>query len=223
MPHRILVVDPHRSSLDGLKPWIDSTPDVGIWGHVSTWSDALEVLEAAQPDLILAHATSTRHEHADGMGLLRSEHPSIPILVAAPECGGADTGPALRAGARGVVPRSAPPEALLAAIRSVLMGHVILPESARDRFFSGTPRPPTEGSVDALSVRQLEVLRLIGHGLSTTEIARRLEISPKTVETHRVHIKSRLGLATANALIRWAALWVESGAGATDKRPANRS
>ena len=72
------------------------------------------------------------------------------------------------------------------------------------------PSALPDRSADSLSARQLDVLRLIGKGHTTTEIATHLGISPKTVETHRVNIKSKLDLETSNALIRWAALWVDS-------------
>lgn len=209
MPHPILVID-SPSGPGGLSSWVDRAPDLEVWRRVSTSENVLQSLAVAQPDLVLAHAATVGSGTNTWTAQIRAEHPTLPILAAAHPDEPYVVERALLAGAQGSVSRLASPEALLAAVRSVLAGHVVVPASVRDRLFPGGSRTPRSASVDALSTRQLEVLHLIGYGLSTTAIACRLGISPKTVETHRVHIKRRLGLETANALIRWAALWVES-------------
>ena len=210
MPHHILVVDAHPSGPEGLRHWIDRAADLELWGHAATPSDASKALAVAQPDLILADVASTDTGGIEWIARSHEAHPSVPVMVAGYPEADQHVERALRAGARGYVCRSTSPDAMLAAIRSVLAGHVVLPESARDRLLSASAPRDAERSVATLSDRQRDVLRLIGQGLTTTEIAERLGISPKTVETHRVHIKRRLNLETANALICWAALWVES-------------
>ncbi|MEO0558943.1 MAG: response regulator transcription factor [Bacteroidota bacterium] len=204
MDHRILLVDDYPPTTEGFRAAIENAPDLGIVGHVATAQEAIAVLDEVYPCLILAGA--------DGLELvsrLREAGSSLPVLVVASlssDHQDQHAARALRAGARGFLPRSSSPEAVLAAIRSVLLGHVIVPETVSLPL--GTSSTPL--SVDALSRRQLDVLRRIGLGMTTTEIAAHLGISPKTVETHRAHIKSRLNLSTSNALIRWAALWVEA-------------
>lgn len=205
MLHRILLLDDYPPTDEGFRAAIERAPDLEVAGHVSTAREALASLAQIQPDLILAGA--------DGLELVaqvRATHPDLPVLLVAslPEDHqDQHAARALRAGARGYLSRSSSPEAVLAAIRSVLLGHVILPDSIQLPL---DPAAMNSMSVDVLSRRQLDVLRRIGQGMTTAEAATDLGISPKTVETHRAHIKSKLRLDTSNALIRWAALWVAS-------------
>ncbi|GAB5534086.1 MAG: response regulator transcription factor [Rubricoccaceae bacterium] len=205
MPHRILLLDDYPPTAEGFRAAIERSPDLEVAGHVSTSGKALASLALTQPDLILAGS--------DGLELVtqvRETHPALPVLLVASlpdDHHDQHAARAIRAGARGYLARSSSPEAVLAAIRSVLLGHVVLPESVA-RLLNASDG--VDLSVESLSRRQLDVLRRIGQGMTTAETAADLGISPKTVETHRAHIKSKLNLDTANALIRWAALWVES-------------
>ena len=210
MPHRILVVE-SASAPESLRVWVDRSPDLSVWGHASAVSEALSALVAAQPDLILTASNLMGECVIELVSQVCSAHPRIPVLVASQTGDNQQVARSIRAGARGYVSHGSSQDAVLAAIRTVLTGHIVLPESAHPHFIHPSLCTNHSGSsASCLSDRQLDVLRLIGQGLTTTQIADQLNISPKTVETHRVNIKSKLGLGTANALIRWAALWRES-------------
>jgi len=123
---------------------------------------------------------------------------------------------ALRAGARGYIMKEAGGEALLAAIRQVLRGEVHVSPRMSARLLEGpgrnTPSAP-HSKVQALSDREFEIFQLIGQGLGTREIAGRLNVSIKTIEAHRAHLKSKLGTKDAPGLVREAIRWVESQSG----------
>ena len=118
----------------------------------------------------------------------------------------------LRAGARGYLMKTSESRELLRAIESVLAGRVYLSaamvDRALERMSKGTARKP-QTSCDALSDRELQVLRLLGEGYSTSKIAKTLCLSVKTIETYRAHLKRKLGLRDSSELLRYAVTWVE--------------
>ena len=221
MPFRILVVDGHPVTREGFRALIGRSDDLTLDHEVDTAGDALDRLAAGAPDLVLADVSLPGMDGIEMTKRLRSEHPAVPVLVVSAASEDIYAPRAIRAGARGFVSKRQSGEAILDAIRAVLNGHVVVADGVRDRLLNQyLDHDPHAQPVDVLSDRELEVLTLIGQGLRTTDIAARLGISPKTVETHRVHVKDKLSLQTTNELVRWAALWVESER-LTHERPAS--
>jgi DNA-binding NarL/FixJ family response regulator len=119
----------------------------------------------------------------------------------------------LRAGARGYLMKESGGEKMLSAIRQVLAGRVYVSEKMADRILnllSGPRARASRSPIEGLSDREFEVFHLIGQGQSTREIARQLNLSSKTVDVHRGHIKEKLGLKDATSLVRHAVRWVET-------------
>ena len=117
----------------------------------------------------------------------------------------------LRAGARGYVMKNEGPEKLAAAIRHVLAGGTYVSAETASRIvdlFTGHKDRETSAPIARLSDREFDVFQLIGRGLSTQEIADRLHLSVKTVETHRMHIKTKVRIGTTAELTAYAARWV---------------
>jgi DNA-binding NarL/FixJ family response regulator len=119
---------------------------------------------------------------------------------------------ALRAGAKGYVMKQSTPEALLGAIRQVLKGKIYLSDQISDRLLgklvgAGGSGAPTHSPVEKLSDRELEVLQLLGKGMTTAQIADKLCLSVKTIETYREHLKQKLDLANSQELLRYAIEW----------------
>ena len=116
---------------------------------------------------------------------------------------------ALRAGGMGYINKARPGIEILDAVRKVARGEIALSQPMIDRLVrQGVRRSPdADTGVESLSDRELEVFELFGRGLSKHEIAERLNLSTKTVEAHREHIKTRLNLKNATELVRYAALW----------------
>jgi DNA-binding NarL/FixJ family response regulator len=123
---------------------------------------------------------------------------------------------ALRAGARGYIMKEAGGENLLGAIRQVLRGETyVSPRMAAKVLDDLSARRPRGSSspIEKLTDREFEIFRLIGQGKSTRDIAGQLHLSPKTVDVHRSHIKEKLDLTDATALVRHAVRWVETPGG----------
>jgi DNA-binding NarL/FixJ family response regulator len=154
---------------------------------------------------------------AGGSGLdlikrIKARHPSSRMLVSSIHDEGVYAERALRAGALGYVNKREATRTLIDAIRRVRLGHIYLSERMADRLLSravGVSDPAVEGwSVDSLSDRELDVFESIGRGQSTREIAERLHLSGKTVETYRERIRKKLGVETGSELARRATEWV---------------
>lgn len=154
---------------------------------------------------------------SDGLELvkdLRHRHPKIPALVLSMHDEAAYGERCLRAGARGYVGKGQLDEAVLVAIRQVLDGKTYTSDALRqrlaDRAVAGGS-PQSESPLEALSDRELQVFRLIGQGRSTRQIAETLHLSIKTIESHREHIKEKLGLRSSAELTHRAVTWIETG------------
>lgn len=141
---------------------------------------------------------------------MKNRCPDLPVLVLSMHHESLYAERALHAGARGYIMKQEAPDRVLGAIRTILAGEVYVSDKMAARMLRSLAdrRSSTAGSpTDRLSDRELEVFRLIGEGFSTTEIAGRLFLSPKTVETHREHIKQKLNLTQKGELLRRAVQW----------------
>ena len=119
----------------------------------------------------------------------------------------------LRAGAKGYVMKEEASETMLTAIRRVANGKIYLSDNMSTRILSSLVKGQPEISrlpVERLTDRELEVLELIGRGLRTGQVARKLHLSVKTIETHRAHIKEKLQIENASKLLQYAIGWVQS-------------
>jgi DNA-binding NarL/FixJ family response regulator len=198
----------------GLTALIDSEPDLVVCDEASTCRTALEAIARHPPDLAIVDLALEGGD--DGLDLVKAleiSRPAIPALVLSmyPEVVYAER--ALRAGSRGYLTKQQLDEKVLFAIRRVLDGQIYLSEAlALDlakHFLGGhgTPKSPLR----TLSDRELQVFRLIGEGHRTRDIARILQLSPKTIETYREHIKQKLNVGAAPDLLRRAIRFVETG------------
>lgn len=206
----ILLIDDHPIVRLGLTQLINQQPDLMVCGEVESGQEALEAIAAYQPTLILVGLAL---QGADGLSMLKliCDHaPRTPLLVLSDYDETLYAVRALQAGARGYFPKRSKTEALIGAIRQVLRGDIAVSERLTSRLVQTaiTGRSALEDTpVARLSNRELEVLRYVGQGLSTREIASTLCLSIKTVETHRSHIMKKLHLGHARDLIRYAVHW----------------
>lgn len=213
-PSRILLVDDHPMIQEGLKQLIAKQPDLELCGAATTGREALEQAAQLRPDLAIVDLSL---EDMDGLDLIRDltgRNPGLAILVLSMRDERFYAERALRAGARGYVPKGRRPRTVMAAIRAVLDGQVYLSEKMASRLLRRVVHeaPPEDSSpVDSLSDRELEVFSLIGQGLGPSKIAQRLHLSVKTIETYRSHIKRKLKLEDAAALRQCAIQWARPG------------
>jgi DNA-binding NarL/FixJ family response regulator len=179
----------------GIRALLETIPDVRVVAHSSEGEEALRLASAHKPDVVCIDLSTERMRGLDTMRRLGDLRPSPPVLAISADEDRESMRQAVGAGARAYVFKSAGPEALTAALAAV----------ARGDTWSPAPGDPASAPRTAtLTPRQREVLRHIAEGHSTKEIARRLGISVKTVETHRAQIMERIDVRHVPGLVRYA-------------------
>lgn len=211
---RILVVDDHALLRRGLKALIETESDLVVCAEAATHQAALAALTSSKPDLVIADLTLKQSDGLELISDIKRLLPDLPVLALSMHDEIIHAERALLAGARGYVSKQELDDAIVIAIRRLLAGETHLSDSM-SRHFSGRfvsgGRLGTFAGLEVLSNRELEVFKLIGRGHGTSEIARTLGVSVKTVESHREHLKTKLNLASGAALGRCAILWLETG------------
>jgi DNA-binding NarL/FixJ family response regulator len=211
--NKILIVDDHPVVRGGLENIIEGRDGLTVCGMAGSVQEALAQVELTKPDLVLTDLGLPGRNGVELIKDLRTLHPALPVLVMSMHDELIYAERVLRAGGRGYVPKEAPAEVLLRAIRRVLDGGVFVSESVTSHFLHGLSGSSDQRSsfpIQRLTDRELEVFEHVGKGKSSLEIATLLTISPRTVDAHRTHIREKLGLADGNDLIRFAVRWVES-------------
>ena len=212
---RILLVDDHPMTREGLAANIDRQPDLEVCGEASNPAEAISVLAKLAPDLMVTDMTMPGRSGLEFIKDVHAMQPELPILVLSMHDEMLYAERALRAGARGYLMKDAGSAKFLEVIRLVLSGQsYVSPQvSARlvDAMSGRRPRGSTS-PIERLSDREFEVFRLLGSGKNTKEVAQALNLSPKTVDVHRGRIKEKLQLKDASSLIHHAVRWVETQA-----------
>ena len=210
---KVLLVDDHPVVREGIAQIIHQAGGMEVCAQADCPEKALQAVATAKPDvavLDLALATGT------GLGLIRDFkewHPHLPILVLSMHDESLYAERALRAGASGYIMKQEVVEQFVEAVRKVLSGGIYLSEQMSARLLQklSSRKPAATSSIDRLSDRELEVLRLVAQCMSTRQIAARLFLSIKTVETHLDHIRTKLGLESSRELFRYAIVWTLEG------------
>ncbi len=209
---RVLIVDDHPIVRQGLRRMIEPEPDLVVCGEVQTEREARAAIRALSPDVVIVDISLAQ---GDGLELVRDVHaqrPELPMLVLSMHDELIYAQRLLAAGASGYIMKHAASDQLLIALRQVLNGEVYLSESLATNLgrgrVEGSPGSNSGGDpIERLSNRELQVLSLIGRGLSSREAAESLGLSVKTVETHRQSLKRKLNLATNAQLLQYAINW----------------
>jgi DNA-binding NarL/FixJ family response regulator len=210
MRSRVLIVDDHPMMRYGIVRLIEQEPDLVVCGEAENASRALAAVRALKPQVILADLTMPGGEGLEFIKDVRSLHPEIAVLVVSMHDEALYAERALRAGARGYIMKNEGGEKLVEAIRQVLQGKTYVSENMSGKvleIFSGRRRRTDDTTIGKLTDREFEVFRLLGQGLTTREIGQQLRLGTKTVETHRLHIREKLGLKSGPALIKYAVRW----------------
>jgi len=209
-PRRVLLGDDHPIVRQGLRRMIELESDLMVCGEAQTEKEARAAIRALSPDVVIVDISLGQ---GDGLELVRDVHaqlPNLPMLVLSMHDELIYGERLLAAGASGYIMKHAASALLLVALRAVLAGGVYLSESLARNL--GTAMGCINGGVSPdpigrLSNRELQVLSLIGRGLSSREAAEGLGLSVKTVETHRQSLKRKLNLATNAQLLQYAINW----------------
>ena len=210
---KVLVVDDHSVIRQGLARLIEMQPDLVVCGEAANAAESLEAIKTLSPDIAIVDILLDRD--ISGLELIkqiRTNHFQLPVLVLSMYDETVFAERVVRAGAKGYVMKTEPPEVIIVAIRRILEGKIYLSDNMSTRMLSSFVKgrgEPAEFSVSRLTDRELEILELIGRGLGTSKIAEKLFLSVKTVETHRTHIKQKLQLGDGSRLLQYAIEWVQ--------------
>lgn len=213
-PKRVLLVDDHALVRRGLAALIGTDPGLVVCAEADTREAGLEAIAAFQPDLVIADLSLRDSDGLEMIKDIKRLHPGLPVLALTMHDEAIYAERALRAGARGYVAKQDMDDSVLTAIRRLLAGEIHTSEALGRRLaekFLGGGTLGSGSDLERLSDRELEVFKQIGRGESTGGIARALGLSVKTIESHREHLKSKLGLPSGTALSRCAVLWMETG------------
>jgi len=189
---------------------IGQQDDLAVCGEAGDAAEALGAVRSLAPDLVLADVTLPGKHGLELIKDLKVLHPTLPVLVVSMHDEGLYAERALRAGARGYLMKNEGGDKLIEAARQVLAGKIFVSPSMSAKIldsFSGRNRRGNRHDMSSLTDREFEVFQFIGQGLTTSEIGRQLHMSGKTVETHRLHIREKLGLKTGPELLKYAVRW----------------
>jgi DNA-binding NarL/FixJ family response regulator len=211
---KILIVDDHPILRKGLALLINQEPDLLVCAEAENAQMALESLERVVPDMAIVDISLPGIDGIELIKELHLRHRDMPVLIVSMHDETLYAERSLRAGARGYVMKQEALEKVLVAIRKVLQGEIFVSERITtkmlEKFVSVEGVSQTASPIDLLSNRELTVFRLIGQGNKTRQIAERLHLSVKTVESYRAHIKEKLKLGDGTDLLKYAIQWVQS-------------
>lgn len=208
---KVFIVDDHPVFRDGLVRIAAAVPGLVVCGEADNARDAFDAISKLNPDLVLMDINLPGKS---GLELLQDVHamlPGLPVLVISMHDEQLYAERVLRAGGRGYIMKQEGPDKMRDAITKVLSGQVYASERTAAAILDALSRPRSSAStstVGKLTDRELEILRLTGQGKDNRAIAEELHISLKTVDTHRGHIKEKLGLKNGTELIHYAVRWV---------------
>jgi DNA-binding NarL/FixJ family response regulator len=209
---KVFLVDDHPVLRNGLTELINRSDDLLVCGEASTAEDGLRKISELKPDLAIVDLSL---DGASGLELVKNlkiRLPETPVLVLSIHDESFYAERCLRAGARGYIMKQEAIEEVKSAIRQILGGKIYLSPRMSERLLEAVARGEAARSgspLDRLSDRELEVFEMIGRGRATAEIAKKLHLSVKTIETYQAKLKEKLNLKDAAELMRHALRWVE--------------
>lgn len=209
-PARVLVVDDHPLVRRGLRDVLEAADGIRVQDEAGSYARALECLEEDEYELAIVDLGLGGQSGLELIKHIRDRHPEVRVLVFSLHDEVLFAERSLRAGARGYLSKDEAVERVVEAVERVLDGRIYLSPEMTDRLLTLTVGQSggRDEPLERLSDRELEVFRLVGQALSSTEIGERLHVSPKTVDSHRENIKKKLGLKSHGELLRRAVRWL---------------
>ncbi len=207
---RILLVDDHPVVRDGLAEAINHEPDLQVCAVAEDRAQALKAVESAKPELAVVDLLLKQSSGFELIKDMRAQWPRLLILVVSMQDETIYAERVLRAGAKGYITKQQATRDILVAIRRVLGGGIYLSERIAETVLArlaAHPNAVSDSVADALTDRELQVFELTGTGLNTREIAERLHLDVKTVETYRARIREKLNIAGPSELLQLAIRW----------------
>jgi DNA-binding NarL/FixJ family response regulator len=204
-----MIVDEHPIVRQGLRRIVADQRDLEVCGEAETLDELRAALTERRPDVLICDIGSSAGNGIDLIRHARAHHPRLRILVLSALDETVYAERVLSLGANGYISKDSSTDEFLASMRRVLDGQIYVSEAIRRNMLrrcAGRAAPKSADPIDRLSGREIQVLRMIGEGMSTRETAQSLNLSVKTVESHRQSIKRKLHLDTAAQLMRYAVM-----------------
>lgn len=204
---RIYLIDDHPLLVQGITQLINAERDLQVVGSTGEWTLALNQIPELKPDVVVLDITLAKANGIEVLKNLRVHFPDLKVLMLSMHDENLYAMRSVRAGAQGYIMKMTATEEVVAAIRQILKGELYLsPQIAKQTMMRlvGRRKEGTTSPIDDLSDRELEVFQMVGDGLTTRQIAERLHLSVKTIETHKAHVKEKLNLQTATQLTQHA-------------------
>lgn len=209
---RVLIVDDHPAVREALALRIGRQSDLEVCGEAADTSEALRLIAETEPDVAVVDISLQSGNGIDLIKRIKVRNDRVRLLVWSMHSESLYAERALRAGALGYITKDQATDRIIDAIRRVLEGKVWLSATMAERLLQravgGEPPETKRSPLETLADRELEVFRLIGEGVKTAEIAERLHLSVKTVETYRDRIRQKLDLSDGTRLAHYATQWV---------------
>jgi len=205
MRTRIVLADDHALVRQGFRALLAAMPDVEVVGEAANGREALHLIRSLEPDVVLMDIAMPELNGLDATAHALRDQPQLKVIIVSMHATEAYVIEALRAGAAGYLLKDADAGELERAIRAVARGeHYLAPSVSHHVIERFLQAESSDQAAEALSPRQREVLQLIAEGRSTREIAERLNLSVKTIETHRAQLMQRLDIFDVAGLTRHA-------------------
>ena len=209
----ILIVDDHPIVRQGLTELVNHEKDLVVCGQAEDANKAMKAVKELKPDLVIVDISLKETSGMELIKDLNAQYPNLPVLALSMHDESLYAERVLRAGARGYVMKAEATEKVIIAIHKILNGEICISDKMASKMMRklvGGNSEINASPVELLSDRELEVFQLIGKGFGTRQIAERLYLSIKTIETYRAHIKEKLNLADSAELLQYAIQWVNS-------------
>jgi DNA-binding NarL/FixJ family response regulator len=217
---RVFLVDDHPIVRRGFQLLLGMEPGMMVCGEADSSPAALQKIIALKPDVAIIDLSLKGSGGLELIKQLRAQGLKLKLLVFTMRDEAIYAERALRAGADGYITKEEGTEKAIEAIRLLMQGKRYVSEKVAEKMMDTLVggNPGAQGAVQSLSDRELEVLELIGRGLGSREIAEKLHLSIKTVESHREHLKAKLGLTRATELVSYAFRWMHDEQGEASRR-----
>ena len=215
MKRTVFVVDDHPIVREGLAQMINREPDLQVCGEAEEMHVAIKMIHDLRPEILIVDISLNGPDGLDLLKSIRARDPSLPVLILSMHDESIYAERALRAGANGYIMKQEATEKVLIALRRILNREIYVSARVASKmlrqFVGAYVSHATHSPVDDLSDRELEVLRMMGDGYGTRQIAEALHLSVKTVESYQAHLKEKLSLKNSRELVQYAVQWVMSG------------
>lgn len=208
---RVLIVDDHPVFRAGLTGLVNLEKDLAVCGEAHDAALAMGAVENLNPDLVLLDMSLPGKSGLELLKDIRAAHPQTPVLIISMHDEALYAERVIRAGGRGYIMKQEGPEKVIKAVRKVLGGGISVSDNISALILDTLARPVGQqkkaSSVSTLTDREFEIYRHIGQGREPQQIAQILHLSIKTVDTHRNHIKRKLGIKNNTELVHHATRW----------------